>query len=145
MLRDFQTYTCSEFSTKELQRETNARNRRDAAKKAAPAKKDDSSSQTPGPQPVTAEGLRDQSLEEEGLKSGEAEIKTGTLGVKNKGKGWRKADEEGKNIMDTSVPKAGRKPKTFNLNTYKHHSLGDYLETIRQRGTTDSFSTESVR
>ena len=47
--------------------------------------------------------------------------------------------------------KAGTKRKTanvqvrFNLSTYKLHSLGDYAETIRQRGTTDSYSTQMVR
>lgn len=38
-----------------------------------------------------------------------------------------------------------RKPKVFNLNTYKTHALGDYVSTIRQYGTTDSYSTELVR
>lgn len=33
----------------------------------------------------------------------------------------------------------------MNLNTYKVHSLGDYVEAIRRYGTTDSFSTEMVR
>jgi len=35
--------------------------------------------------------------------------------------------------------------KTFNLNTFKCHSLGDYVNTIRQYGTSDSYSTEPVR
>ena len=35
-----------------------------------------------------------------------------------------------------------RKAKTFNLRTYKYHSLGDYGDTIRQHGTCDSYSTE---
>jgi hypothetical protein len=34
--------------------------------------------------------------------------------------------------------------KKFNLNTYKSHSLGDYVRTIRMYGTTDSYSTEPV-
>lgn len=34
--------------------------------------------------------------------------------------------------------------KKFNLQTYKHHSLGDYVNTIRQFGTTDSYSTTTV-
>lgn len=38
----------------------------------------------------------------------------------------------------------GKKGKTLNLNTYKFHSLGDYVETIKRYGTTDSYSTESV-
>ena len=37
-----------------------------------------------------------------------------------------------------------RKRKIFNLNTYKNHSLGDYVQTIRMYGTTDSYSTEPV-
>jgi hypothetical protein len=38
-----------------------------------------------------------------------------------------------------------QQPKTLNLNTYKFHALGDYTSTIRQYGTTDSYSTEAVR
>ena len=35
--------------------------------------------------------------------------------------------------------------KTFNLQTYKFHSLDDYSRTIRRFGTTDSYSTSTVR
>jgi hypothetical protein len=34
--------------------------------------------------------------------------------------------------------------KTFNLNTYKGHLYGDYVKTIREYGTTDSFLMEPV-
>ena len=34
--------------------------------------------------------------------------------------------------------------KTFNLDTYKYHSLGDYTSTIHRFGTTDSYSTIMV-
>lgn len=45
----------------------------------------------------------------------------------------------------TAVQKASsRKPKQLNLKTYKYHSLGDYVETIRRFGTTDSYSTQPV-
>ena len=37
-----------------------------------------------------------------------------------------------------------RKPKTFNLDTYKIHAIGDYASTIRKYGTTDSYTTEIV-
>jgi hypothetical protein len=37
-----------------------------------------------------------------------------------------------------------RKPKSFNLLTPKFHSLGDYVQTIRMFGCTDSFSTQVV-
>lgn len=48
----------------------------------------------------------------------------------------------------TAPPKAPgptRRLKSLNLNTYKYHSLGDYADTIRKYGTTDSYSTELVR
>ena len=38
----------------------------------------------------------------------------------------------------------GPKLKAYNMNTYKHHALGDYVAHIRGRGTTDSYSTEPV-
>ncbi|KJA23581.1 hypothetical protein HYPSUDRAFT_101562, partial [Hypholoma sublateritium FD-334 SS-4] len=34
--------------------------------------------------------------------------------------------------------------KGLNLNTYKDHSLGDYVEMIRRNGTVDSYSTEAM-
>jgi hypothetical protein len=37
-----------------------------------------------------------------------------------------------------------RKPKFLSLNTYTYHALGDYAATIRQFGTTDSYSTQPV-
>jgi hypothetical protein len=37
-----------------------------------------------------------------------------------------------------------RKSKHLNLNTYKVHALGDYVTTIEQYGTTDSYSTQAV-
>jgi hypothetical protein len=41
-------------------------------------------------------------------------------------------------------PESALKPKEFNLNTYKFHSLGDYADAIRRYGTTDSYSTQIV-
>lgn len=38
----------------------------------------------------------------------------------------------------------GHKVKVFKMATYKYHSLGDYVEMIRQYGTCDSYNTESV-
>ena len=37
-----------------------------------------------------------------------------------------------------------RRPKLFNLRTYKLHALGDYPAQIRMYGTTDSYSTQLV-
>lgn len=45
--------------------------------------------------------------------------------------------------MKKEEPK--RLKKFLNLQTYKHHSLGDFVDTIRRYGTTDSYSTQLVR
>ncbi|KIN98948.1 hypothetical protein M404DRAFT_156554, partial [Pisolithus tinctorius Marx 270] len=42
----------------------------------------------------------------------------------------------------TSVPTT--RQKTFNLSTYKLHALGDYVNSIRTFGTTDSYTTQIV-
>lgn len=47
------------------------------------------------------------------------------------------------NTDSASAP--ARKRVKFNMNTYKTHSFPDYVRTIRRFGTTDSYSTESVR
>ena len=52
----------------------------------------------------------------------------------------RKAQSQGSNVSVGT----GRRRKKFNVNTYKFHSYGDYANTIRIYGTTDSFSTELV-
>lgn len=52
-------------------------------------------------------------------------------------------DSEG-GALTTAKKPAGRRAKTFNMNTYKAHALGDYAKTIRRYGTTDSYSTEPV-
>ena len=45
----------------------------------------------------------------------------------------------------TSHIKHGQRPKGLNLQTYKLHALADYPSQIRMYGTTDSYSTQSVR
>ena len=49
------------------------------------------------------------------------------------------------NSTATPITPKVRRPKTFNLQTYKLHALGDYSSSIRKFGTTDSYSTEPVR
>ena len=39
---------------------------------------------------------------------------------------------------------AARKARTLNLQTYKLHALGDYMEQIWAYGTIDSYSTQTV-
>jgi hypothetical protein len=41
-------------------------------------------------------------------------------------------------------PSSTRKKRNLNLNTYKFHSLGDYVHAIKLFGCTDSFSTQLV-
>lgn len=41
-------------------------------------------------------------------------------------------------------PQRCSKHRTFSLRTYKLHALGDYVNTIRQFGTTDNFTTQLV-
>jgi hypothetical protein len=38
----------------------------------------------------------------------------------------------------------GYKVKSLNLQTYKFHAIGDYVSSIRQFGTTDSYNTATV-
>ncbi|KIJ07144.1 hypothetical protein PAXINDRAFT_90871 [Paxillus involutus ATCC 200175] len=47
---------------------------------------------------------------------------------------------------NSSAGKASTAPKAkkLNLTTYKYHALGDYPDTIRRYGTTDSYSTQTV-
>jgi hypothetical protein len=47
----------------------------------------------------------------------------------------------------TSKSKASKSQtaRTFNLTTYKLHSLGDYVHAIRMYGTSDGFTTQTVR
>jgi hypothetical protein len=64
----------------------------------------------------------------------------------------QKADTDASGLPQNHPTSAGSekkplaKPKVrhFNLLTYKLHALGDYLETIKLFGTTDSYSTQIV-
>lgn len=59
----------------------------------------------------------------------------------------RRQQRQTQNVNPTvSVPSSESQPrkKEFNLKTYKHHALGDYVATIRLFGTTDSYSTQVV-
>ena len=46
---------------------------------------------------------------------------------------------------DTVSHRHGQQPKGLNLQTYKLHTLADYPSQIRTFGTTESYSTQSVR
>jgi len=55
----------------------------------------------------------------------------------------RKSRKQKESDAGTSAP-ITRQRKTFNLQTYKYHSLGDYVSTIKRLGTCDSYSTQVV-
>jgi hypothetical protein len=118
-LRAFQQRTCAFFKTRELRREADARNRRQAKNIQGHARSGQPS-------------LHHMSLicpSRSSQPSGSNITLNPNQAISSKGKSQRTAQQ----------------PKTLNLNTYKFHALGDYTSTIRQYGTTDSYSTEAVR
>jgi hypothetical protein len=48
------------------------------------------------------------------------------------------------NTSGPAAPSVGSRVKGFNLTTYKLHALGDYPQTIRERGTTDNYTSQRV-
>lgn len=56
----------------------------------------------------------------------------------------RKAARERSCANNPDITSSGRKTKKFNLSTYKFHAMGDYLQSIRIFGTTDSFTSQIV-
>lgn len=92
--RHFTRVVCPSYHTKELPRETKARNRKKAATDASNSKSKSS----------LADALR-------------------------------KAGKE---------PTGGAIAKTYNIETYKHHSSGDVVDAIRRFGTTESYSSRVV-
>ena len=52
---------------------------------------------------------------------------------------------EKRNTTNVSSPSSGPRIKRINIHTYKFHALGDYVNTIKLFGTTDSYTTQIVR
>jgi hypothetical protein len=42
------------------------------------------------------------------------------------------------------ISQSARKTKAFNMSTYKFHAIGDYVRSIVDFGTTDSYTTQIV-
>ena len=57
---------------------------------------------------------------------------------------WRRKNGQFNTSNTAARNISGARPKSFNLNTYKLHALGDYVSTIRLFGTTDSYTTQVV-
>ena len=125
-LRVFRDKTCAAFATKELRREYNARMRR-RTKKAA-------THTTNGP-------TEDSLFSSANQTSINLSIPSSHSATDSERQSSTRSDDAARVSVDTHK---GRRPKTFRLNTYKAHSLGDYPRIIREYGTTDSFSTEPV-
>jgi hypothetical protein len=62
--------------------------------------------------------------------------------ARDQAKAGTSKESTGSSTMPGSQSK--QKKKRLNLSTYKAHSLGDYVRTIRMFGTTDSYSTQTV-
>lgn len=63
---------------------------------------------------------------------------------KRRARAKAKKDSKSKSKSTSSTTKLEQKRKTWNIGTYKWHSLGDYADTIVTFGTTDSYSTQVV-
>jgi hypothetical protein len=115
LLRSFADVTCPAFKTRELRREADARARHQLRKAVASQRSSDMS-QLPSQGPFLHETSPAEPVSVQHQSS-----------------------------IQKHSPAGARRLKTFNLNTYKGHSYGDYVKTIQEYGMTDSLSTEPVR
>ena len=139
-LRAFQKRTNTIFETRELPREVASRVRRETKKR----------SQKQGKR-QTASGTTSHSI---GARNkGKGVIQEAATSERDVGKGYLigyvtlfviSLEITPEPSALHSEPPYTRRPKVLNLNTYKLHSLGDYPDTIKQYGTTDSYSTQLV-
>lgn len=127
-LRAFKQKICTAFVTKELPREFNARIRREVRKSGQERRQTAKTSQN-----------QDTSRPNEQLEKSS----NSSIALTHPTTGKRQLSTPLDQARDSSSV-TGRRNKTFNLNTYKIHSLGDYVATIKEYGTTDSYSTEPV-
>lgn len=130
-LRAFKSTTCSSFHTRELRKEASARQKKEAKAKTQACSGKSKSGQTHKTPSHTSAGV---------TTNNGADQKDGV------------SDQTGVSVAGTNLDSdktqkkkgVSRKARTLNLNTYKVHALGDYANTIRKYGTTDSYSTEFV-
>jgi hypothetical protein len=121
-LRKFRDQTCTAFATFELPREAAARNRR--KQKAQPPK--DSTGLVPSSTGPTAS----------------QDVIAPVAGPSNHSRAPPTLFPPAPDVP--IPPPKERRRKKFNMATYKFHALGDYVQTIRMFGTTDSYSTQTV-
>jgi hypothetical protein len=129
-LREFSTRTCADFNTHELKREVAARNRKKKSKEGHQNGEKKSKEEHQNGENKSKEehqNRKKKSNEEPQDKPSAATSSSSSqLGVNSK--------------QAPDVPRT----KTLNLTTYKVHALGDYVNTIRRFGTTDSYTTQTV-
>lgn len=149
-LRDFQERTCSAYDTKELRREAEARKRRQAKAGMASNGEDivKEASEVPGNNVAGSIQPGEKGNLDSNLLNDTEDIAPPPTTKKRKRstKALKKNPPAGGDDSTTKSTddRLTRLKKSLNLNTYKNHSLGDYTNTIRKYGTTDSYSTESV-
>ena len=57
---------------------------------------------------------------------------------------WRARGAQTGKTQSAGNTTTARKPRNFNMSTYKLHALGDYVASIWRYGTTDNYSTQVV-
>jgi hypothetical protein len=150
-LRAFSTETCPAFETRELRREFNARIRREmqgtVPNHCGTARSHAQDTNTFYLSSLAPSAIQKHHTAERRQSANEANAQTTDQTSSNPTS--HLISEERQSVHEPGHASAarrvaGRRRRTFNLNTYKHHSFGDYVRTIRQYGTVDSFSTEAV-
>jgi hypothetical protein len=145
-LRQFQQKMCSAFATRELNREKDARVRRQSPKWQT-TRRPTATPQLPLRQPMDSATARSSTATALRLRpSVKSSAAPNNLSMTPPSESSEASARHGPSASPpgTSRCDGGRRQKTFNLNTYKFHALGDYAATIRQFGTTDSYTTEMV-
>jgi hypothetical protein len=115
--RQFKAKVCTAYSTHELDREVDARSRRQAKEAARRVEEHRTNGSGRG-----------------------TETQTPRAGANVEGRQTTNEEQS----QDASSLRQPRKKKSFNFQTYKFHALGDYVAVICRFGTTDSYSTEPV-
>jgi hypothetical protein len=147
--RRFVNHTCGRFNTRELQREADARVRRAAKNSTTSSCQVELAARDVNVAPIltavqTTPGYHPPSTTPIPL-PGTQQTTLGHSKNPPRGVGTNSVAFDPLAVDSRTLDSATtRRAKTFNLDTYKYHSLGDYTEHIRQYGTTDSYSTEPV-
>jgi hypothetical protein len=144
--RHFANNTCPDFDTRELAREEGQRKRREAKQKGQ-APQDTTNAR---PMPIVPPHNATPSARTSDVASHPAAMPTPSLPMASHGALPVILQAPLTSNSGEETPKfsngagTSNRKKKFTLNTYKYHACGDYPNTIRWYGTTDSYSTEIV-